>query len=273
MGPSVSRSQQGNKGEHFSRHGRTYPAKGHHCLASDELVAGLLALRHLRDTGSQLASVSLPDEVILIIADLMYLLTRTSSLYTNHPRTTYQGKLGKFNFLEKEKEVKTVFLGLDGSGKTTALYKLKLDDKVTTVPTIGFNVETIKYKKANITIWDIGGDQRIRSLWRHYLSGFSICYFVDASTCFRNRLEEAKNELTDLLKRNVKETEGVPILIFFNTFNYPGMVGPREPIPFAEFLIEFAFEDTTRPYCIMPCNSVTGEGLLDGFDWLLATLA
>ncbi len=37
-------------------------------------------------------------------------------------------------------------LGLDNSGKTTILYKLKLGKAETTVPTVGFNVETIKYK-------------------------------------------------------------------------------------------------------------------------------
>lgn len=34
-------------------------------------------------------------------------------------------------------------LGLDGSGKTTILYQLKLNEVVTTIPTIGFNVENI----------------------------------------------------------------------------------------------------------------------------------
>ena len=32
-------------------------------------------------------------------------------------------------------------LGLDNAGKTTILYKLKLGEVVSTIPTIGFNVE------------------------------------------------------------------------------------------------------------------------------------
>ena len=32
-------------------------------------------------------------------------------------------------------------VGLDAAGKTTILYKLKLGEIVTTIPTIGFNVE------------------------------------------------------------------------------------------------------------------------------------
>jgi GTPase SAR1 family protein len=38
-------------------------------------------------------------------------------------------------------------VGLDAAGKTTILYKLKLGEVVTTIPTIGFNVETVEYKK------------------------------------------------------------------------------------------------------------------------------
>jgi len=36
------------------------------------------------------------------------------------------------------------------------LYKLKLGEVVTTIPTIGFNVESIEYKNVSFTIWDVG---------------------------------------------------------------------------------------------------------------------
>ena len=48
-------------------------------------------------------------------------------------------------------------LGLDAAGKTTILYKLKIGETLTSVPTIGFNVEEVKYKNLNFMIWDIGG--------------------------------------------------------------------------------------------------------------------
>ena len=43
-------------------------------------------------------------------------------------------------FLGK-REVRILMVGLDAAGKTTILYKLKLGEIVTTIPTIGFNVE------------------------------------------------------------------------------------------------------------------------------------
>ena len=62
-----------------------------------------------------------------------------------------------------------LLLGLDAAGKTTILYKLKLNEQVTTVPTIGFNVEEVSpVKNVTFTMWDVGGQEKIRALWRHY---------------------------------------------------------------------------------------------------------
>ena len=53
-------------------------------------------------------------------------------------------------------------LGLDAAGKTTVLYKLKLNEVVTTIPTIGFNVEQVNFENLEMTIWDVGGQTKIR---------------------------------------------------------------------------------------------------------------
>lgn len=57
------------------------------------------------------------------------------------------------------------------SAATAILYKLKLDQDVTTIPTVGFNVETVTYKNTKFNVWDVGGQDKIRPLWRHYFSG------------------------------------------------------------------------------------------------------
>jgi len=60
-------------------------------------------------------------------------------------------------------------LGLDAAGKTTILYKLKFGEVVSSIPTIGFNVETVEYKNIKFTVWDLGSQDKIRLLWRLYL--------------------------------------------------------------------------------------------------------
>ena len=61
-------------------------------------------------------------------------------------------------------DVRILMVGLDNAGKTTILYKFRLDETVSTVPTIGFNVETVKYKNIAFTVWDIGGQVKHSSL-------------------------------------------------------------------------------------------------------------
>ena len=78
--------------------------------------------------------------------------------------------------------------GLDAAGKTTILYKLKLGEVVTTIPTIGFNVETIEHKNVAFTAWDVGGRCKMRPLYRHYYPGTdALVYVVDAND--RDRME------------------------------------------------------------------------------------
>ena len=57
---------------------------------------------------------------------------------------------------------KLAMMGLDNAGKTTVLYKLKLNEVVTTIPTVGFNVEQVSFQNLEMTIWDIGGQKTIR---------------------------------------------------------------------------------------------------------------
>ncbi len=56
-----------------------------------------------------------------------------------------------FSGFSKKKEMRILMVGLDAAGKTTILYKLKLGEVRRTVPTIGFNVETVEYKNISFT--------------------------------------------------------------------------------------------------------------------------
>jgi GTPase SAR1 family protein len=92
-----------------------------------------------------------------------------------------------------------VMLGLDNAGKTTILYKLKVGQVVQTTPTIGFNVETVSRKNVTFSVWDVGGQDQIRGLWRHYfLNTQAVIFVVDSND--NNRLKEARDELWKVLE-------------------------------------------------------------------------
>ncbi|URE49432.1 ARF [Musa troglodytarum] len=103
-----------------------------------------------------------------------------------------------FSRLFAKKEMRILMVGLDAAGKTTILYKLKLGEIVTTIPTIGFNVETVEYKNISFTVWDVGGQDKIRPLWRHYFQNTQgLIFVVDSND--RDRIIEARDELHRML--------------------------------------------------------------------------
>merc|ERR1711959_11337 len=118
-----------------------------------------------------------------------------------------------------KKEMRILMLGLDAAGKTTILYKLKLGEVVSSVPTIGFNVETLEYKKIKFTVWDVGGQDKIRLLWRHYYQNTQgLIFVVDSSD--KDRVDLAKEELHKMLAE--EELKDSVLLVFANKQDLPG---------------------------------------------------
>uniref|UniRef100_A0A8C1ES52 ADP-ribosylation factor 3a n=2 Tax=Cyprinus carpio TaxID=7962 RepID=A0A8C1ES52_CYPCA len=112
-----------------------------------------------------------------------------------------------------KKEMRILMVGLDAAGKTTILYKLKLGEIVTTIPTIGFNVETVEYKNISFTVWDVGGQDKIRPLWRHYFQNTQgLIFVVDSND--RERVNEAREELMRMLAED--ELRDAVLLVFAN---------------------------------------------------------
>eukprot|EP00923_Selenidium_pygospionis_P057535 GHVN01100584.1.p1 GENE.GHVN01100584.1~~GHVN01100584.1.p1 ORF type:complete len:154 (+),score=27.23 GHVN01100584.1:149-610(+) len=124
-----------------------------------------------------------------------------------------------------KKEMRILMVGLDAAGKTTILYKLKLGEVVTTIPTIGFNVETVEYKNISFTVWDVGGQDKIRPLWRHYYSNTQgLIFVVDSND--RDRIEDAREELHRML--NEDELRDAVLLVFANKQDLPNAMTAAE---------------------------------------------
>eukprot|EP00456_Euglypha_rotunda_P045277 TRINITY_DN3583_c0_g1_i7.p1 TRINITY_DN3583_c0_g1~~TRINITY_DN3583_c0_g1_i7.p1 ORF type:complete len:125 (+),score=26.96 TRINITY_DN3583_c0_g1_i7:137-511(+) len=107
-----------------------------------------------------------------------------------------------------KKEMRILMVGLDAAGKTTILYKLKLGEVVTTIPTIGFNVETVEYKNISFTVWDVGGQDKIRPLWRHYYQNTQgIIFVVDSND--RDRIDDSK-EIGRAVQQECRDRSRMP---------------------------------------------------------------
>ena len=161
-------------------------------------------------------------------------------------------------------EMRILMVGLDAAGKTSILYKLKLGEIITTVPTIGFNVETVEYKKINFTVWDIGGQDKIRPLWRHYYQNTQgIIFVIDSND--KDRIQEANEELQRMLKED--ELRNATLLILANKQDLPNAMSV------SKITKELELNSlTSRKWYIQATNATTGTGLYEGLDWLSTTL-
>ncbi|KAA8536226.1 hypothetical protein F0562_028704 [Nyssa sinensis] len=182
-------------------------------------------------------------------------------------------------------DMKILMLGLDASGKTTILYKLKLGEIIHTVPynrwsdillnkgiispsvsiSFGFNVEAVKYKNIDFIVWDVGGQEKIRPLWKYYFRNTQgLIFVVDSND--RERISEARNELHRILSEG--ELHDATLLVFAN----------KQDLPHAMCISEVAdklglHSLTQRRWYIQSTSATSGQGLYEGLDWLSSNIS
>ena len=143
------------------------------------------------------------------------------------------------------------------------LWRLSRSEPISTVPTIGFNVETGSFQQTEITCWDVGGRSNLRTLWRHYYQQTKgIVFVIDSND--RYRIEEEVEELQRLLAED--ELLGVPLLIFANKSDLPSSRSPDE------ILKSLKLDSTSRKIHIVPSVATTGTGLKEGMKWLITAM-
>lgn len=88
-----------------------------------------------------------------------------------------------------------LLLGLDGAGKTSLLYRMKLQGiPAEFTATTGFNYEVIKLPSSPVSIhaWDLAGSPELRRFWKFYYEAIHVdvlIFVVRASDA--SRLKEA----------------------------------------------------------------------------------
>ena len=185
--------------------------------------------------------------------------------------------MGFFTYLmsflvTKKQRVNILIVGLDNSGKTSIVERMKLRSgarraagPVEVAPTVGFNVVEFSSGPLAFTVFDMSGAGRYRSLWeQHYREAHAIIFVVDSADTLR--LCVAKDEFDAMLgSDNVAQK---PILVFANKADLPSSLSP---VDVAQGLgLE---EVETNPWQIVPSDALDGTGLREGMDWLTGFLA
>lgn len=162
------------------------------------------------------------------------------------------------------RQMSVLMLGLDSAGKTTMLWKLKTGETITTIPTIGFNVETVKYKDIQFTVWDVGGQGKIRSLWRHYYQNAEGLIFV-VDSADRERIEEAADELHRLMTDD--DLRDATLLVLGNKQDLPGAMNVHELVK-GLGLNRYI----SRRWHVQCTCATDGSGLIDALKWMSRAL-
>ena len=151
-------------------------------------------------------------------------------------------------------------VGLDGSGKTTILHKLIQDETVAIYPTQGFNMEMFEYNNTIFNVYEIGGKQNLRPLWKYYSQyAQDLIFVIDSED--QASIEEAGEELMFLL-RDDKLNEA-SLLVLANKQDSP------EAMNVAEISYKLGLRSlNNRKWYILPTCALSGAGLYEGMEWL-----
>lgn len=171
-------------------------------------------------------------------------------------------------FLPSFQSLHVVVIGLDSAGKTSLLYRLKLREFVETIPTKGFNMERIKVpmgnSKTNTTtfqVWDVGGQDKLRPLWKSYTRRTDgLVFVVDAAEA--ERMEEAKVELHRITRS--AENQGVPVLVLANKQDLDGAASASE----VEKVLAVHELSSSTLHHTQGCSALDGQGLQPGLEKL-----
>jgi small GTP-binding protein len=168
-----------------------------------------------------------------------------------------------WNKIFEKRNVRIIMVGLDSVGKTTILYKLKMNENIKTIPTIGFNIESIEYKGLKMSMWDIGGQDNFRPLWKtYYLSTNAVIYVVDS--CDRERMEINYETLHTMFSN--QDLEKAHLLVYANKQDMPNALTPKEISEILNLKI------LNIKWNIIGTSATKGEGLSEGLDWIANTL-
>lgn len=181
---------------------------------------------------------------------------------------------GIYRNWQLKEQYSILLLGLDNAGKTTFLETLKKEynlqskplDRI--LPTVGQNIGFIPIDDSCILkIWDVGGQESLRSMWKEYYSqAHGIIFVIDSSD--KSRLQECCNSLLQIINDDSID-DGMPILMLANKQD--------KQIKMEIFEIKMVFNKLAEHLDaldsrVLPISALTGEGMKSSVEWLLIRL-
>jgi ADP-ribosylation factor related protein 1 len=183
---------------------------------------------------------------------------------------------GIYANITKREEYCVLILGLDNAGKTTLLERLKSDyslnsdgrgvDVSRIAPTVGQNVARVQINGVWLKVWDVGGQESLRTLWDSYYNEVHGVVFVVDSTD-RARIEECRDALDKVISNEL--IEGAPVLMLANKQDQEERLEVED---IKEIFNKMAEKMSARDSRVLPISALEGTGVSDAAQWLVTRL-
>ncbi|XP_027932112.1 ADP-ribosylation factor-related protein 1 [Vigna unguiculata] len=178
---------------------------------------------------------------------------------------------GLWKYLFSKMELHVLILGIDKSGKTTLLEKMKSvysniegipPDRI--IPTVGLNIGRMEVANSKLVFWDLGGQPGLRSIWeKYYEEAHAVIFVIDAGS--PSRFEDAKSALEKVLRH--EDLQGAPLLILANKQDLPEAVSAEE---LARYLDLKKLDE--RVYMFEAVSAYDGMGIRESAEWLVEVM-
>lgn len=178
---------------------------------------------------------------------------------------------GLWKYIFSKTEFHILILGIEKSGKTTLLEKLKSlysdleglpPDRI--VPTVGLNIGRVEAANAKLVFWDLGGQMGLRTIWeKYYEEAHAVIYVIDAAC--PSSFEDSKSALEKVLRH--EDLRGAPLLILASKQDLPSSVSSEDVARYLDLK-----ELDERPYMFEAVSAYDGRGVKFAIDWLVEVM-
>jgi small GTP-binding protein len=166
-----------------------------------------------------------------------------------------------------ESSFNVLWLGLEASGKSSLIERIRQGEFTPASLTIGLNVTSFLSEGAKLVNCDVSGHKSFRSIWDSLIVGRPdiVVYVVDASD--GATLDEAK----DVLARYVLEADllkGLPVLVLANKQDLEGALNPEQltnKLNLPELM-------QSRKWKVIGTSTKTGSGIQDILEWVIGQI-
>ncbi|XP_047335168.1 ADP-ribosylation factor-related protein 1-like [Impatiens glandulifera] len=178
---------------------------------------------------------------------------------------------GLWKYVFSKTEFHVLILGIDKTGKTTLLEKLKSQysnaeglppDRI--VPTVGLNIGRLEVSNAKLVFWDLGGQLGLRSIWeKYYEEAHAVIFVVDAAC--PSRFQDSKSAMEKVIRH--EDLQGAPLLILANKQDLSEALTSEE---LGRYLDLKKLDE--RAYMFKDVSSYNGTGIKESMDWLVEVM-